>query len=38
MEVDVRVEMVATERIDEAREALRDVAVAQVFTHDGAVL
>jgi hypothetical protein len=30
--------MIATERIDEGREALWDVAVAQVLAHDGAVL
>ena len=38
MEVDIRVEMIATKRIDEGREALRNMAVTQVFTHDCAVL
>ena len=34
MEVDVRVEVIAAERIDAGREALRDVAVAELFTYD----
>ena len=38
VEVDVRVEVLAAEGIHEAREALRDVAVAQVFAHEHAIL
>ena len=34
MEIEVRVQMIATECIGEAREALWDVAVAQVLAHD----
>jgi hypothetical protein len=35
MEVDVRVEVTAAEGVDQPREALRDVAVAEVLAHDG---
>ncbi|MBI4188972.1 MAG: transposase [Betaproteobacteria bacterium] len=38
MEVDVRVEVIAAEGVDQHREALRDVAVAEVLAHDGTVL
>ena len=38
MEVEVGIEVIAAERIDEARKALRDVAVAQVLAHDGPIL
>ena len=38
MEVEVRVEMIAAERINEGREALRDVAVAKLFTYDRSIL
>ena len=34
MEVEVSVEMIAAEHIDEGREALRDMAVAELFTYD----
>ena len=34
MEVEVSVEMIAAERINEGREALRDVAVAKLFAYD----
>ena len=38
MEIDIRIQMLATERVDQRRKALRDVAVAQVLAHDGAIL
>ena len=38
MEVDVGVEVVAAEGIHQCGETLRDVAVTQMFAHDGAVL
>ena len=38
MEVHVGVQILAAEGVDERCEALRDVAVAEVFAHDGAVL
>ena len=37
MEIDVRVEVLAAKSVDQGREALRDVAVAQVFAHDGVI-
>ena len=37
MEVDIGVQVVAAEGIDRHGKALRDVAVAQVLAHDGAV-
>lgn len=37
MKVDVRVEVVAAKSIDEASEVLRDMAITQVFAHDGVV-
>ena len=38
MEVDVGVQEVLAEGVDLGGKALRDMAVAQVFAHDGAVL
>ena len=38
MEVDVRIEKVVAESVDLGGEALRDMAVAEVFAHDGAIL
>ena len=38
MEIDIRVQMILAERVNQHRKALWDVAVAQVLTHDGAVL
>ena len=38
MEVDVRVEVVRTECVDPFCELLRDMRVAQVLAHHGAVL
>ena len=37
MEVHVRVQMLAAEGVDERCEALRDMAVAEVFSHNRAV-
>ena len=37
MEINIRVQMIAAERVDQVREALRDVAVAQVLAHDGTI-
>ena len=38
VEIDVGVEVLAAEGIDQVSEALRDVAVAEVFAHDRAIL
>ena len=38
MEVDIGIEVVAAEGIHRCSETLRDVAVTQMFAHDGRVL
>ena len=38
VEIEVGVEMVAAEDVDQSGVVLRDMAVAEVFAHDGAVL
>ena len=38
MEINIWVQMILAERVNQGRKALRDMAVAQVLAHDGAVL